>query len=614
MLKVVAIDFETKRIEARPVYPPEPVGLSITYSSGKSVYMACGHPDGNNCTKADVKRTLKKIYNESIPLCHNGKFDLEVAEKFFSMPLVPKHGWHDSMLLAFLYNPREWTLKLKYLADKYLDMPPLEQGKLNDWILSHVFTSQKSGNGKVKLFKTAQTKKPKGWFKIPPTKTGAFICYTPVTLASKYAKGDTIRTMKLFRKFYKYVKDNGMLEQYEIEKRVVIEAVKMEREGIHIDHKLLEPELVKAKKKKKRAENAVFKVLGDINLNSSKQKIEAFERLGLVDEWEYTNKDNPSTSIPSLMRVCTDKKLVKQLEIFSKYDKLIGTYMQPWLDSALSNNGLFFPWFNTIKGDNDKGTYTGRFSSNFQQVPRKPNEVFKGMPFLRNFIIPDKKSHLLFNRDFSQQEIRILAHFGDGGLLMAYQENPNMSGHDFVRDMIAEQSGIVLAHVVVKGCNFLIVYGGGAKALSKNAGISLEDATNVFKLHGAALPEVKELKDELNILARRGEQFKTAGGRWYDFEEGFEYVALNTLIQGSAADHTKRSLLNITDMIDTKYSGDARLMLTVHDEFMNSAPKKLKKKFMADFKDAMEFDELFELPMLSDGKIGERWGTMEKVK
>ena len=128
------------------------------------------------------------------------------------------------------------------------------------------------------------------------------------------------------------------------------------------------------------------------------------------------------------------------------------------------------------------------------------------------------------------------------------------------------------------------------------------------------MPEVKELKDELNILARRGEQFKTAGGRWYDFEEGFEYVALNTLIQGSAADHTKRSLLNITDMIDTKYSGDARLMLTVHDEFMNSAPKKLKKKFMIDFKDAMEFDELFELPMLSDGKIGERWGTMEKVK
>jgi len=611
MIPIATIDFETKPIEPRPHYPPEPVGLAITMPDGKSEYMAWGHPEGNNCTKAQAKRRLKQLYADYQINTHHGKFDLEVGEKFFGLPLIPKHNWHDSMLLAFLHNPREPNLKLKPLADKWLNMPAVEKNKLDDWILTHIFTSQKSAKGQVKIFNTAQKKKPKGWFRIPPSKTGMFICYAPVPLAGRYAKGDTIRTKKLTTKFLKYVRDMGMLDQYEIEKRAVIKAIEMEREGVPIDYKLLEPELVKAKKKKQRAENAVFKVLGDINLNSAPQKIEAFERLGLVDEWELTEKGNPSTAIDSLMRVCTDVKLVKQLEIFSKYDKLIGTYMQPWLNSALENNGRFYPWFNTIKGDNDKGTYTGRFSSNFQQVPRRPNEVFKGMPFLRNFIIPDKKSHLLFNRDFSQQEIRILAHFGDGGLLMAYQLNPDMSGHDFVRDLIAEQSGIILAHVVVKGCNFLIVYGGGAKALSKNAGITIEDAVDVFKLHGQALPEVKELKKELLLLARKDEMFRTAGGRWYDFEEGFEYVALNTLIQGSAADHSKRALLNVDDMLKSEYP-DSRINLMVHDEIMVSGDKRRKKKLMADFKAAMEHDELFDLDMLTDGKMGSTWGGMLK--
>lgn len=609
MIKPCAIDFETLPIRKRPDYPPKPVGVSITWPSGKSEYLAWGHPADNNCTKTEAKRILKDIYSSYQPVCHNGKFDLEVAEKHFNLPLQPKNDWHDSMLLAFLFNPRTWSLKLKDLADEHLNMPPVEQAKLNDWIIAHVFTSKKGGEGEVVI----RDEKPKGFFKVPPSKTGMFICYAPVKLAGKYAKGDTIRTMKLYKMFMKYVKDNGLVEQYNIEKRVALESIKMERVGISIDTKELKPELDKATKTKAKHERALIKRVGDINFNSPKQIVEAFNAKGLVDDWEYTDKGNERTGVDSLIKVCTDKTLVKHLDYFSKYGKLIGTYMQPWYDSAVENDGKMFPWFNTIKGDNDKGTYTGRFSSNFQQVPRKPLPDYKTLPFLRNFIIPDKKNHLLFNRDFCGQELRILAHFGDGVFLAAYVDNPDLDGHEFVRALVEDATGVDYPRSYIKGCNFLMVYGGGANALSNTLHISLAEAKEVMKAHGAALPEVKELKGELAELDRHDELFKTAGGRYYDFERNFEYVALNTLIQGSAADHSKRSMLNIIDMLEAE-EHDARLILTVHDEFMLSGGKRSKKKLMTDFKEAMEIDHLFDVPMLTDGKIGSRWGSMEAVK
>ena len=596
MIKVCAVDFETEEILPRPHYPPVPVGAAITYPSGKSEYLSWGHPTQNNCTKAEAKRKLKNIYNEYAVVFHNAKFDLEVGNVFLGLPMKPKHGWHCTLLLAFLFNPRAWSLKLKPLADKYLSMPPIEQDKLKQWVFDNV----KGG-------KQAKSK----W--------GKFISLTPGKLCGVYAKGDTIRTLKLFKMFYKHVKDNGMLPQYDVERGTVERVLPMEQVGITIDVRAIEPELKKAKKAMAKHERAMIKIVGDINFNSAPQKIEAFERLGLVKEWEYgepskkTGQVNPKTGIESLLRVCVDKKLVRHLDMFSKYSKLIGTYMQPWLDSALENDGKFFPWFNTIKGDNDKGTYTGRFSSNFQQVPREPQPEYKTLPFLRNFILPDKKSHILFNRDFMGQELRILGHFGNDVLLNAYNENPLLDGHKFVIELVREATGVTYPKAFIKGCNFLMVYGGGAPALSNTLKIPLDEAKVVMAAHSKALPEVKNIKDELKYLDRHDEKFKTAGGRWYDFEYGKEYVALNTLIQGSAADHAKRALINIDNMLKSKYP-DARINLCVHDEFMISGDKRQQKKLMKDFKAAMEYDELFDLPMLTDGKIGHQWGDMAKCK
>lgn len=591
MKKPATIDYETQEILKRPEYPPVPVGVAINEPGKRSKYMAWGHPTHNNCTREEARKELRRLYDHYPILAHNAKFDLEIGEKHFGLPLIPPHGFEDSMLLAFLRNPRERNLKLKPLSDRWLGFPPDEQAELREWILEHVREARRQ-----------------------KTNWGRFICLAPGRLVGRYAKGDVDRTRKLYDAFMPYIKAKGMTKQYELEKRVIIESIYMERTGIMLDVPRLEPDLAQAEKEMAKHERAIYRKLGDINLGSPQQKVAAFEAAGLVDEWEYTDKGNPKTGIDSLMRVCKDRRLVRHLDLYSKYTKLIGTYMRPWLRSALENGGRFYPWFNTIRGDNDHGTYTGRFSSNFQQVPREPQAEYKSLPFLRNYIIPDKKTHLLYNRDFSQQELRILAHFTEGDLLEAYLKFHDTDIHNYVKEEIQARTGIEYPRAYVKGCNFLIVYGGGPNALSALLGITADEAREIFKTYYETLPEIRELADELIVHTRHGEQFKTAGGRWYDPDEGFEYKTLNTLIQGSAADHMKRALVNISDVLrDVPTLNEARIMLTVHDEFMVSGPRKLRRRLMSAFKEAMEYDELFDLPMLSEGKIGERWGEMKKV-
>ena len=149
MHKIATIDFETFKIQNRPEYPPKPVGVAIIEPGKAPKYMAWGHPEGNNCTKRQAHLALRHLYNNYRILCHNAKFDLEIAEKHFDLPLIPKFGFEDTLFLAFLNDPRDKSLSLKPLADKYLDMEPEEQTKLYDWIQSHVFTSKKSGEGEV---------------------------------------------------------------------------------------------------------------------------------------------------------------------------------------------------------------------------------------------------------------------------------------------------------------------------------------------------------------------------------------------------------------------------------------------------------------------------------
>ena len=615
--KIVPIDFETKGIEHRPKYPPEPVGLAVKWE-GKWQYLSWGHKaGGNNSTKTEAKKILREIFKNHTPLMHNAGFDIEVAVKKFSLPW-PK-DFHDTLFLAYLYDPRATSLSLKPLADEHLDMPPQEQDAVRDWILEHTDC--------------------KGTKKDP---WGARIWEAPAGLVSKYAKGDIIRTERLYKFFLPYIKEKGMYDAYTRERQCLPIFNAMSDRGIRVAVPRLTKDLKKWNKTQEAREDRIRKTLKapDLEIFTGKQLADALEKAGKIDDWVYTDKGNRSTSAANLNLACTDADLNLELQLRGMFETFTGTFAKPWLEQANSegSNGRVYPTFSQVRTPDEHGTMfgtrTGRPSSskpNFLNIPRhvKGGEVWVlgtkryltnvEIPFMREYIIPDEK-YLFLLRDYSQQEMRILAHFEEGALYQAYLENPREDAHIMVTKIMNDLTGQTYGRTVAKAMNFGKIYGMGLKATAHTMRSELEEAKELDKVYRAALPDITNVIKDIQNWSKKGNPIYTWGGREYFTEppaivkgrrRDFHYKLVNYLIQGSGADCTKEAMIRSTEALKDV---DGFLVLQVYDEVMATVPVEHEKKGMILLRDAMESIE-FDIPMLTDGKVARRsWGQARKTK
>lgn len=612
---VATIDYETEAIERRPEYPPKPVGVAIWLPRAKPIYMAWGHPCENNCSFAQAKSAIKDVRRRWPVLYHNSKFDAEVELEHFGIPLPHPTKYHDTLFLAFLDNPRSLSFHLKDLGVEYLVMEPTERDELKEWILANVDGATERN-------------------------AGAFICKGPGKLVGKYAIGDVVRTYKLFKLLYPIAMEFGMGEAYERELRLMPAVLSMERDGVPVLAKRLKKDLGHAAvgrakptgwyKSLDTVERRIYKKLGGpFDISSPRQLGERLEH------YEFLNPDNIiktaksgqiSTKIEALETMMIDEKLLLSLKQRSALTKYIGTYGEPWLERAAAHNGVIYPRINQVRGE-DGGAYTGRLSMydpSLHNVPRNPSDDadFAGarelLPFLRNYLWPGG-GQVMNARDYSQQELRVLAHFEQGALYQRYLKDPRIDAHDAVRELIAEIMHIMYERSDVKMTNFGIIYGMGIGTLARKTKKSLAEARQLKRAVLKALPGARELMDTVSRMARRNEPIRTWGGRVYYCEEPkmvdgkvktFEYKLLNTLIQGSAADCTKQAMINYYEAADPNRS---RLVLQVHDELVAVAAVKHARKEMDLLRDAME-SVPFSVKMLSDGKVSAKsWGEMKKV-
>ena len=605
-VKVVTVDFETESIELRPAYPPIPTGVAIKIGS-VSKYYSWGHPSHNNCTKREAAKILRHLYKTENILFHNASFDIEVGTVHLKLP-VPKR-YHDTLILAFIFNPYEELLGLKPLADKYLDMPPDEQDALKAWIIKNI-----SG--------------------VKENKWGEYISKAPGKLVGKYAVGDVVRTHKLYKWLAPLIRDMGAWGAYERELALIpINVYDMEAQGIRVDTKRLSKDAVLWEDEVDKLEKNIFKRMKTepFNIGSSSQLAKAlvdmFEKTDArnldgsspMDTWPKTPTGKFSTKTDVLFEVVTDTKLLELLKRRSSIRSSLDTFAYPWLKT----DGRILPQVNSVRGkDQTKGkggARTGRYSysnPNLQNVTRNPTD--KTLPFLRSYLIPEKGTAFL-KRDYSQQEIRILAHFEDGELMKQYQKNPSMDVHLFAQDLIRDKTGLSVPREHVKRTAFGIIYGMGIAKLAKSLGISFEDAKRLKNAYLSAIPGIKMVMKELRSYADNNQPMQTWGGRPYFCEEPkeimgrlqtFEYKMINTLIQGSAADCTKQALINTRAAI----APDSRIVLSVHDEILVCCDKGLIDQEMRRMREAMT-DVDFDIPMLSDGFVGRRnWGQITAYK
>lgn len=621
---LTTIDFETQGIEARPDYPPKPVGVSIKLPGKKSKYFAWGHPTENNCSKADAINALKQVWKPGNKLLFfHAKFDMDVAETHLGMKRLPAEDIHDTMFMMFLRDPHAREKGLKALAERFLGEPPDERDEVQAWVMAH----------KKELEAEFGKFTPKEW--------GKHIAQAPGGLVGRYACGDTDRTIDLFKDSWDYViNEHDMFGAYEREQKVMPIFLDNERTGIRVDVKSLRKDTAAYLRAVDAADDWLRKRLKSphISLDNDGEVLEALLRAKVVREQDLALTPTGKFSIskknltPDLYQ---DAKVASAFGYRNRLSTCLKFFMLPWLDQAerRGDEHISTNW-NQIRGDMG-GTRTGRPSCrdpNFLNISKSWDSNDDGyahpeflklleLPLVRRYLLPDKGEQWL-HRDYNGQELRLAAHFEDGPLLQAYRENPWLDVHQHVSDLIEDVTNLHFERKNVKIANFRIIYGGGAPATAQGIGCSIDEAKSLLNAHKRALPSLTGrggLSDETKRIGRSGECLYTWGGRAYYVEPpGFnkkygremtyEYKLLNYLCQGSAADVTKQAMINYND--HPKRRG--RFLVQVYDE-LNVSSGADPKAEMAVLRDSMEMvSEGLDVAMLSEGKSGKSWGDLKK--
>jgi DNA polymerase I-like protein with 3'-5' exonuclease and polymerase domains len=252
---------------------------------------------------------------------------------------------------------------------------------------------------------------------------------------------------------------------------------------------------------------------------------------------------------------------------------------------------------------------------NFQNLPNEFPEPPAGklsLPLLRSYLLPEE-GHIWLKRDFSSQEMRIMAHFAEGKLFEAYRQDPATDPHDLVRGIIKDLLDVDMPRKYVKITGFGIMYGRGVPNLSEALGVDQEEGRRVRDAYFTALPEVRTLSNQCRNRGRAGRPIRTWGGRLYYTEPNpdrdLSYKLLNYLIQGSAADQTKQSII---DWESSRAETDV-FLATVHDEINISAPVADAVGAMQRLRESM--DKLrFDVPFMSEGYKGSNWAEIEEYE
>ena len=598
-MKPVFLDFETEGIEARPTYPPKPVGLAVYDPEGqfKSGYFAFAHLTGNNATYEDTRNLLKDIYASGRELCfHNAMFDLDVAEVHMDLwPLEPK-GIHDTLILAFLHDPHVPSLSLKDLVAHWGLAEPEERDELKAWIIENVPEAKK---------------KKSTW--------GAHISKGPVELVGRYAEADVRLTSQLFE----YVAAQVLPAQqtaYAREIALIPMLLENSRLGVRVDVKGLEQARLQATVDIALCNDWVRTCLDspELNVDSDAQLVESIYRSEHWDKnksWPTTDKGQMQATKEALEEMLTNEYLRDVLRYRANLSTCLSTFIEPWLHTSRSTGRIYTNW-NSVRGERG-GTRTGRLSStpNFQNAPVRypkvnlPDDLkVSPLPLIRSFILPDE-GHKLIACDFNAQELRIFAHFEGGNLMKQYQDDARADLHTYAATMMSEASGREVSRTYSKGVSFAILYGAGPKKISEMLEIDYNLAKTLMDAYTTAVaPGLKTMQDTMRSRYKLGQPIKTLGGRLVKMEppkiikgrlREFDYKGVNLLIQGSAADQAKAAML-----LYQKTRQGSRLLLSVHDELVISAPEDAIAREATCLTDAMCNALEMSVPMISDYKVG----------
>jgi DNA polymerase-1 len=572
-LKEFALDTETS---SRSPIEAELVGISVSLERGEAFYIPVGHKEGENLDINFVLKEFKPLLeDEKIKKTgQNLKFDLEILKNY---GIDLKGIGFDTMIASYLLNPSSRQHSLSNLALEYLDCKMVP---ISDLI----------GSGK----------KQKSFAEVPVKSATRYSCEdADITLRLKEILEPRLTSYSLDKLFY------------EVEIPLIQVLAEMEMIGVSIDVEYLKELSSQMDIELSKIVNQIYKMAGkEFNLNSPKQLSKVlFDDLGLTPIRKTAKKTIASTDFGVLEELSKVHPLPQKLLEYRQLFKLKSTYIDAL--PALVNRKTK----RVHTSFNQTVTATGRLSSsepNLQNIPIKTEIGSR----IRKGFVPRNEDYLLLSADYSQIELRILAHFSEDETLM----DSFFKGEDIHTRTASEVFGVPLDKVTpeqrrqAKTANFAIIYGVSAYGLSQQTEMTPKEASMFIDIYFKRYPKVQAHLENLIEKAREDGYVSTLlGRRRYIPEidstnrqkrEFAERVAINTPHQGSAADLIKVVMIEIAKKLRDRKS---EMILQVHDELVFEVHISELEEIKEMVRDKMENTVKLKVPIKVDIKVGKNW-------
>ncbi len=529
-------DTETTSVDANRA---ELVGMSFCIKPGEAYYIPVS-PDREEA-QAIVDEFKPVLENSAIrKIAQNIKYDVLVLQWYGA---EVAGAYLDTMIVHYLIEP-ELRHNMDYLAETYLGYKPIS------------ITSLIGKKGKKQL-------------------TMRDVALEQVT---EYAAEDADITLQLWSFLEPKLEEEGLTNLYkEMEAPLVGALVGMEKEGIRLDVDFLANYSKELQSKVKELEEKIYEQAdGPFNIASPKQVGEVlFDRMGIPYTWRKTKTGQYSTNEEKLTDLAKEHPIADDILKYRGLTKLISTYVDALPQMVNPRTGRIHSSFNqTIAA-------TGRLSSNNPNLQNIPIRTPEGAR-VREAFIPRDEHYLLLAADYSQIELRLIAEIsGDEAMLEAFQK-----GQDIHRATAARVFEVAYDEVTkeqryrAKTVNFSIIYGAGATNLSRQLDIKRSEASELIEAYFKQYTGLKRYMDEVVSEARKTGYVTTLMGRKRKLRDinsksslersNSERMAINTPIQGSAADMIKIAMINIDKTFREK-GYKSKMVLQVHDELVFDA-------------------------------------------
>ena len=448
----------------------------------------------------------------------------------------------------------------------------------------------------------------------------------PAHFVGRYAEQDAALTLRLWRHLSALMVDQELMSIFDLEMRVLKVCLAMRMRGVRVD-------LEKADGVKRRLQQEEESILleirketgVDVNVWAANSVAKAFDALDLF--YPRTEKSGAPSFTKNFL-ANNAHPVAKQIVRVRELNKARTTFIDSIANHAV--NGRIHAEIHQLRSD-DGGTITGRFSyssPNLQQIPARNEEIG---PLIRGLFLPEEWEQW-GSFDYSSQEPRIVVHYanimklpGADQFVSAYAQDPNTDFHQLAADIVG------VPRKQAKTINLGLFYGMGVNKLAEQIGLDFASAKELFATYHDKVPFVRELSSRVISSSERKGLIRTLLGRrcrfdkWeprafgsnkaYSFEEArqvygettllkraFTYKALNKLIQGSAADQTKKAMVDL-------FEAGITPMIQIHDELaLSISSREQAEVVMRTMQECVEL----AVPSIVDGEFGPSWGEATK--